>query len=1201
MRSRLREWGPVVLLALIPALPLLIGGGLINTRAGGDSPFLLVRTHQLVQNLRAGIFPVRWMPQAAYGLGYPFFNFYASLPLYLAAGLKLTGLGYIWAIKLTQTLGFVFAALAVYGLSRELLPQKRAANTLVALAYSCAPFHLVNVYVRGDSLSEFYAFVFFPLILWGLSRLHKKPSVPNAAWVALSYGGLALTHNISALTFSPFAILYTLGLAWEAKDIRSLVRSLLALGVGLLASAWFWLPALAERDFVYLKDVMTTGYFHYAQHFRGWDLVQRSLSFDYAITANQQPFRMGLVQAVLACIGCVAVVVRWIRQRRVQWQSAFWLILLAASTFMITPLSQALWQNIPLLPMVQFPWRFLSLQVFAGSLLVAHLIPRSRQEGTTGRALRSAPWVAAALGLLVLGSAMLQLRPEQLPIDETDVTAERLMLYEYFTGNIGTTIRADYLPSWVNPRPYTSEAFWEEGGKPAPLTVSGQTASADPMSLRPTSERWAIEVTSPEAFLVFHTYYYPGWEAFVDGQPAQVELMPGLGYIGLHLLHGSHEVRLRLGRTRVQWVAEVVSALTVAALLTALGFARRHGRGLTSAATIPSTTADGTGSEPDGRNWNRSQLSPNRARWRLRALPCLLLLGTLLLLALGDGLYSLAGSGRQVSSIPEPQFRDLTMDFDRMPYLHHNPDGVLFGEAARLAGYELSAETLQAGETLVVTTSWEQAGRDDLVVRVALVSPAQHLFAVPLVIAVAEQPLDGTQLQHILEVPGQTARGMNLLAVQVYDADGEIRAVNTRGETLGTTYLAPIRIENMLLASEDDPLLARFNDRIALSSATTVQAQAGWLNVALTWHASAPPTQNYKVALRLRDASDREVARLDTQPGYGFYPTSMWRTGELVDDQYILLLDDGTPPGTDYQLDVTVYEASTLQPIGITRVGGIQLELPTSRQDYPVLQLFGEALVLSEVQAGQTELEQGAKLSLILKWAAQEGLSRDYDCSVALSGAGKMPIEYPAEPLAREYPTSNWPPGAVINQHLELQLAPDLPAGQYAITLTVLESGTRQPVGQFTLPQSVRITETTRTFTIPEMQSVVGADFAALVRLLGYDLQRENETLRLRLHWQALSPMNTDYKVFVHLFDAQTETIVAQQDILAGGSAYPTTHWVSGEVVSDEIELALENILPDTYILAIGLYHADERLSVAAPPSFTTSADRLLLEQVRLP
>ena len=115
-----REWGPVLFLSLLPAMPLLLGSGIVNTRAGGDSPFLLIRLQQLAVNLRNGIFPVRWMPQAAYGLGYPFFNFYASLPYYIAALLKLAGLGYLLSIKFTQDLGFVLAGMAMYSLLKNL-------------------------------------------------------------------------------------------------------------------------------------------------------------------------------------------------------------------------------------------------------------------------------------------------------------------------------------------------------------------------------------------------------------------------------------------------------------------------------------------------------------------------------------------------------------------------------------------------------------------------------------------------------------------------------------------------------------------------------------------------------------------------------------------------------------------------------------------------------------------------------------------------------------------------------------------------------------------------------------------------------------------------------------------------------------------------------------------------------------------------
>ena len=92
------------------AWPLLREPGLLNTRGGGDSPFLLQRLQQLETALRGGHFPVRWMPDANYGYGYPFFNFYAPLSIYIAAVFRFLGFSYIRAIHLAQLAGFLVAA-----------------------------------------------------------------------------------------------------------------------------------------------------------------------------------------------------------------------------------------------------------------------------------------------------------------------------------------------------------------------------------------------------------------------------------------------------------------------------------------------------------------------------------------------------------------------------------------------------------------------------------------------------------------------------------------------------------------------------------------------------------------------------------------------------------------------------------------------------------------------------------------------------------------------------------------------------------------------------------------------------------------------------------------------------------------------------------------------------------------------------------
>src|SRR5512136_2971687 len=193
----------LLLLVLLAAAPLW-GPGIVNTRAGGDSPFLLWRTHQMAANLRAGVFPVRWMPDAAYGYGYPFFNYYSALPYYVAGVLAVISVDILTAIKLTQTMGFIAAAFAMYGWTRRHF--SKAGAWLASVAYTFASFHLVNVYTRGDSLSEFYAFIFFPLILWAIDAVVARPDPRSVAALALAFGGLFVTHNLSALTFSLFAL-----------------------------------------------------------------------------------------------------------------------------------------------------------------------------------------------------------------------------------------------------------------------------------------------------------------------------------------------------------------------------------------------------------------------------------------------------------------------------------------------------------------------------------------------------------------------------------------------------------------------------------------------------------------------------------------------------------------------------------------------------------------------------------------------------------------------------------------------------------------------------------------------------------------------------------------------------------------------------------------------------------------------------------
>ena len=112
-----RDWpwlAAVLLVALVAAWPAISQPGLLNTRGGGDSPFLLQRLHQMTAALADGHFPVRWMPDANYGYGYPFYNYYAPLSIYIAAAFRFLGFSFVRAIHLAQLAGFVVAGLGLF-------------------------------------------------------------------------------------------------------------------------------------------------------------------------------------------------------------------------------------------------------------------------------------------------------------------------------------------------------------------------------------------------------------------------------------------------------------------------------------------------------------------------------------------------------------------------------------------------------------------------------------------------------------------------------------------------------------------------------------------------------------------------------------------------------------------------------------------------------------------------------------------------------------------------------------------------------------------------------------------------------------------------------------------------------------------------------------------------------------------------------
>jgi len=94
------------------------------------------------------------------------------------------------------------------------------------------------------------------------------------------------------------------------------------------------------------------------------------------------------------------------------------------------------------------------------------------------------------------------------------------------------------------------------------------------------------------------------------------------------------------------------------------------------------------------------------------------------------------------------------------------------------------------------------------------------------------------------------------------------------------------------------------------------------IKITLCWQVLQSMTENYTTFIHIADPSGKVVAQSDHQPGGVFYPSSRWRTGEIIADQHEFTLPAGAAPGT-YEIRAGVYYLPTMRRLPIVPAGDI--------------------------------------------------------------------------------------------------------------------------------------------------------------------------------------------------------------------------------------------------------------------------------------
>ena len=273
---------------------------------------------------------------------------------------------------------------------------------------------------------------------------------------------------------------------------------------------------------------------------------------------------------------------------------------------------------------------------------------------------------------------------------------------------------------------------------------------------------------------------------------------------------------------------------------------------------------------------------------------------------------------------------------------------------------------------------------------------------------------------------------------------------------------------------------------------------------------------------------------------------------------------------------------------------------PEAGVDFELVKELAPGLGPIDVLISADCLNPGRVLEADVGWGSTSDLDQDFDVSISLVDDKGTSLQTEIFALSKAWPTSRWSHNAIAWGYYPLFLSPSIPVGEYAVTLGLLDSGTGHGQGNVMSVQTVTVQSQVCDLATDPIAIDVNALFGNELHLLEYTLRQNERLVDFTPYWRSQRRIDTDYKIFVHIFDPATGEVAAQDDAMPRRWLYPTTLWWAGETVQDPISISMDDASPGTYGIAIGVYEplTGERLPLVDSYGQLIPDGRLVLEEV---
>lgn len=446
--------------------------------SGHDFEFHFNSWVEVLDHWRQGVVYPHWAAWAHYGYGEARFVFYPPVSWTVGGILsavlpwKIVPGAFVW-------LALTMAGLSMFAVAKNWLSPGSA--LFAAVLYALNPYHLIIVYWRS-AFAELLAAAYLPLLLLcvlGLDNRGQRMITPIALLLAAGW----LTNIPSAVMMHYMFGALVSWMVISSRRWKVLVYAAITVLAGAALAAVYLLPVWHQHTWISLDQVLSPG-------------VRPQENFLFAHTTDVEHDKFNHLVSLLAicefAVLTVMLLVARAKRASQAWQAS--LVLGALSALIMLAFTSPLWNHLPELRYVQFPWRWLLVFNVAVALAVSFSIQKS--------------WARGAVCLVLL--AIIGTGAQRILAPWWDHTGDLWEMVDNQHDRIGNEGVDEYAPAGVDPYDIDQNA---------PLAKYDGTGSA-----RISVERWDAEhrvvtaqASAPGA-LVLKLFNYPNWQVMVNGR-----------------------------------------------------------------------------------------------------------------------------------------------------------------------------------------------------------------------------------------------------------------------------------------------------------------------------------------------------------------------------------------------------------------------------------------------------------------------------------------------------------------------------------------------------------------------------------------------------------------------------------------------------------------------------------------------------------